>query len=206
VKWFLLLLVAFLTLVGCSSKSRLVHTGFLKGYENLKPLSTRANHLIYKESDANLSAYTKLYIPEIKVLSLSPEISPYDRELYAKVSAYCTASYKKLISKKSANYELVGVGQKGTLVLEVALSLVDGNNLDKAKAVAFVKKHHNAKLYEEGRTHLLVEVKTRDAMNNKVLVQSMRLMDEKKIKVTSKQIQFKDLQPALDAWLAQLIR
>ena len=132
-----LFILALVALAGCSSKPVPSSTGFLHSYNGLKPVSSDKTHLFSKNKDVNLSSYTKLFIPDVKVIALSEDIRPYDRELFTQISAYSTASYKKLISKKSSNYELVDVAQKGTLILEVALSMVEGSTVSKAQPLAF---------------------------------------------------------------------
>ena len=181
-------------------------TGFLHSYKGLEPVSSDTTHLFSKNKDINLSHYTKLYIPEVKVIALSEKINPYDRELFTQISAYSTASYKKLISKKSSNYELVDVAQKGTLILEVALSMVDGDDILKAHSLAFKSDAQTQEAYSKGEARLLVEVKTSDAMNNEVLVQSMHLISDQEVLTTADTLKFRDVQPALDRWLTQLIK
>lgn len=205
-KFLSLTLLAIMFFTGCASKSVPSATGFLDSYADLKPLELDKTHLVSKNKDINLSRYSKLYIPEVKVISLTEQLNPYDRELFTQISAYSTASYKKLISKKSSNYKLVGVGQKDTLIIEVALSMVEGDDISNAKPLAFAKNTQTQEVYTQGDARLLVEVKTRDAMTNEVLVRSMRLINQESIKVSAEHIRFKDLQTALDAWLGQLLK
>lgn len=192
----------------CVSKNNV--TGFLESYEGLKPVSsTKKIHLFSKDTDSNLSAYTKILIPDIKVLPNSREQSPYDLNLYTQISAYASASYRKIIMKNSANYELVDVPQKGTMVMHIALSMVqvkdENTTFEGLKLLAFKKDHSSHTVYEQANGRLLIEVKTTDAFSNKVLARSLHVMTNNKVSALGDKLRFKDLQAALDAWLAQSI-
>ena len=43
-------------------------------------------------------------------------------------------------------------------------------------------------------------------MNNEVLVQSMHLISDQEVLTTADTLKFRDVQPALDRWLTQLIK
>jgi hypothetical protein len=203
--YFFVLLV--FVLGACVSKQ--TTTGFLESYDDLKPVSS-AKRLHFFNADANLSAYTKILIPEIKVLSNSREQTPYDRSLYAKISAYTTASYRKIIMKNSANYEVVDVPQKGAMVMNIALSMVQITDVDTTledlKPLAFKKDYSTDNAYLQGKARLLIEVKTTDALSSRVLARSLHVLIDEKVSATEEKLRFKDIQASLDAWLAQSIQ
>ena len=200
---YLLAIVVFLG--ACSFKG----TGFLTSYKGLKPLYTDTMHYFYKSPDVNLSQYRKIFIPDIKILALTKDQGPSDYELYNTISAYTTASYKKMLMKKSANYELVGVAQKHTMVMQIALSMVKVNEqtktLDQLETLPFKVQKKSQDAYSKAEARLMIEVKTTDAMSGKILARSVHVMVDEKVQSRQK-IKFSDIQRALDAWLTQTLR
>ena len=187
----------FLTLVftGCSSPKR---TGVLESYDTLNPVAKGKLHFFEQSKDANLSSYTKVLVPPVQVLSLLAENTPQQIKLNNQISAYTTAVYRKMIMKYSSNYQLVDVGQKETLVINIFISLVEvspeGKSLEEISSVPF-------KAAQSDSVHLLIEVRTTDAMGDKLLARSMQVIEGEKIISKSDVLEFKDLQKALDKWL-----
>ncbi len=188
-----------LIIVACSSPKR---TGVLGLYDSLSPVSKGRLHFFKQSDDVNLSTYSKVLVPPIKVVSLLPYDSPEQIKLNSQISAYSTAVYRKMIMKHSSNYQLVDVGQKGTLVINIFLSLAEvspgGRSLEEIRSVSF-------KVSQSDSVHLLIEVRTTDAMNGKVLARSMQVVENETIVPKSDFLAFKDLQKALDKWLDGVI-
>ncbi len=195
----LCILVFALYMSGCSSAKR---TGVLGSYGSLSPVSKGKLHFFQKSDDTNLTSYKKVIVPPIKVMSLVSEESPQLMKLSAEVSAYATAVYRKLIMKHSSNYELVDVGQKNTLIINIFISLIEvlpeGEGLDAISSISF-------KATQGENVHLLIEVRTVDAMNGKELARSMKVIEGEGIVSKSDTLCFKDLQKALDKWLDNAI-
>lgn len=189
--------LVFLVLVvtACSSPKR---TGALDSYESLVPVVKGKLHFFKKSRDANLSTYNKVLVPPIKVLSLLPEETPQQIKLNSQISAYTTAVYRKLIMKHSSNYQLVDVGQKETLVINIFISLVKVS--PKAEGLGSISSIPFTAIPMDG-VHLLIEVRTTDAMSGKVLAHSMQVIEDETIVPKTNTIEFKDLQKALDSWL-----
>ena len=185
-------------LSACSAK----HTGCFSTYDGLKSISSENMHWVERSND-DLQGYTKLLIPPVKVISsLSSQDTPYDIKRNAEISAYTTSVYRKMIMRRSSNYELVDVAQKDTLVLNICLSIVevspDQKSLDDLNSISFDD------IDDEG-AYLMVEVRTTDAFSNEVLVRSLQVMQDEKIIPTSEVLRFNDLRKSLDTWLSRAI-
>jgi hypothetical protein len=181
-------------------------TGFFKSYDAFQPVAHSNSLFFYQEKDANLSAYDKMFIPEIQVLAHTAHTTPEDNRLYAQISAYATAAYTKNIIKNSANYTVVDVAQKGAMVMQIAISMVEvhpeDKNWDQLSALPFTLDAETYSVYSEGSARLLIEARISDAMSGKLLARSIRIVMGEEVKVhNNAYLQFKDLQAALDTWL-----
>ncbi len=127
-----------------------------------------------------------------------PDESPEQVMLNKQVSTYATAVYRKMIMKHSSNYQLVDVGQKEALVINIFISLAeimpDQRGIDAINSISF-------KDVQSKQAYLLIEVRTTDAMSGELLARSMQVIEDEKIILQSDAISFKDLQNALDKWL-----
>jgi hypothetical protein len=185
-------------------------TGFFKSYDEFKPTSHDNFLFFHKEDDANLSHYDKIFIPDIKILSYTANMNSEDNKLYTQIAAYSTAAYTKNIIKNSANYKVVDVAQKGAMVMQIALSIVEVHpedaNWDQLSALPFTLDASTYSAYSEGNARLLIEARISDAMNGKLLARSMRIVMEEEIKAhDDTHLQFKDVQTALDRWLYEAV-
>ncbi len=200
------LVLATLLLAACSSNiAAKKRTGFFKNYEGLKIVGEK---LYFEQIEgADLSAYNKIYVPDIKVISNATEDSPRDIELYTQISAYTTAAYRKNILKNSSNYILVDVPQAKSVIMEIAISLVELKADDKSSlnALAFALNADTKSAFEQGRVRILTEARITDAMNGRLLARSMRVVLEKEISPESEHLRFSDLHEALDRWLNEAI-
>jgi len=186
-----------------------IRTGFLDNYDGLKKVSTNEIHFFENIDDANLSAYDKIYIPDIKVFSNTSVQTAQENELYTQITAYTTAAYRKNIMKKSANYSLVDVAQEGTIIMQIAISTVEVHPKDKEwdnmTALPLSMTESTQKTYQEGSARLLIEARISDAMNDKLLARSMRVIMDQEIRSNDDRLSFKDLQASLDRWLYKTV-
>jgi uncharacterized protein DUF3313 len=141
---------------------------------------------------------------------MKSQTSPQDNRLYAQVSAYSTAAYTKNIIKNSANYKVVDVAQKGAMVMQIALSMVEVHpedaNWDQLSALPFTLDASTYTVYNEGNARLLIEARISDAMSGRLLARSMRIVMEEEIRTHGgAYLEFKDLQAALDTWLYEAV-
>jgi len=181
-----------LLLSACST----LQTGFFSSYEGMKKLDE--NFYFSKVDDANLSAYDKVFIPEVKLMTNRGKLTPAQHQLNIELKAYATRGYRRTINQK----KLVNVGQKNTLVIQIALSLA---HIDKTKkgldAVEFLPLSADDTSKE---LHLVIEVQSVDIMTSKVLSRSVRIIMNEDVNV--KELSFKDVQPSLDAWLKDVVK
>jgi len=200
-------LVCTLLLSSCSTGQAYQNrTGFFNAYEGLENKARTKSLFFERMPDANLSAYDKILIPQIKVLANTSLATPAEHELYTQISDYSTAAYRKNIIKNSANYELVDVPQKNTIIMQIAISMVEVHNEDREwdglSALAFSLNVNTYGVYQEGNARLLIEARISDAMSAKLLARSMRVIDNEKVMMhTADRLGFKDVQNALDTWL-----
>ncbi|MBE0499106.1 MAG: DUF3313 family protein [Campylobacterales bacterium] len=191
---------------GCASQP--LHqnrSGFLGSYAfSAQAVSDRTYYFETLEG-ADLSAYEKILVPDIKVLPNTKRQSSQENILYEQISSYASAAYRQNIIKNSSNYTLVDVAQVDTMIIEIALSMVevhdDDKEWDNLSALALSLNPQTFMRYQEGDARLLVEARISDAISGKVLARSMRIVMEEKVSLHSDKLQFQDLQPALDRWL-----
>lgn len=204
-------LVLALVLTACSAaKTYQNRTGFLDSYEGIKQVSS--NHSLYFEQmpDSNLSAYDKIVIPDIKVIANTFAPTPYEHKLYSLISAYTTAAYRQNIIKNSANYKVVDVAQKGAIVMQIAVSMIevhpDDHEWDNLSALGFTLNAGTYAAYLEGDARILIEARITDAMTQRLLAHSVHaIRDEKIILHDPDRLQFSDVQAGLDRWLNESI-
>lgn len=210
-KHLLYTLLLSLVFTACSTTQTYHNrTGFFKSYESFKPVAHNSSLFFHKEADANLSAYDKMFIPEIKILPHTLQTTSEDNKLFAQIAAYATSAYTKNIIKNSANYKVVDVAQKGAMVMQIAISVVEvhpeDENWDQLSSLPFTLDASTYAAYTEGNARLLIEARISDAMSGSLLARSMRIVNKEKIRLhEDTHLQFKDLQAALDTWLYEAV-
>lgn len=185
------ILTVLVGLIFLACATPLQHTGFLKHYEGLRAVEGKTG--VYFEALEDLGQYEKVYINEVQVISNATQEDAQIYALKTTMATYATAAYRKTITKFADNYTLVDVGQEGTVVISIALSLVQLNDDGTFYSVPMNKQSFK----DNAQIRLLVESRSEDAMSNKLLARSMRVVQTP---VKSFQ-QFSDIQAALDSWL-----
>ncbi len=184
-------------------------SGFLGSYEFSAQAVSDKTYYFETLEGADLSAYEKILVPEIKVIPNTKSQSAQENVLYDQISSYATAAYRQNIIKNSANYTLVDVAQVDTLIIQIAVSMVevhpDDKEWDNLSALALSLNPQTFMRYQEGDARLLVEARISDAISGKVLARSMRIVMEEKISLHEDQLQFQDVQAALDRWLNEAV-
>lgn len=204
-------LILAVILNSCASpKDYKSRTGFFNSYSGLEESKQTDSFLFEQMKDVNLSAYNKILIPDIKVLSNTLFSTPSENRLHIQASAYTSAAYRKNIIKNSSNYEVVDVPQKETMVIEISISMIEVHPEDKEwdglSALAFSLNPSTYAAYEEGNVRLMIEAKITDAMSEKLLARSIHVIKDKEVKLhTAYKLQFKDFQDALDSWLNEAL-
>lgn len=202
--------ISLVVLSACSAGvSYQYRTGFLKNYESLEKASKGESHFFEKIGDVDLADYDKILVPDIKIIANTNASTPQENELYAQISAYTSAAYRKNISKNSSNYTLVDVSQEGTMIMQIAISLVESHpedkNWDNLIAFPFNLNANTYTNFVDGNVRVLIEARIMDAMSSKVLAHSMRVIMQDEVRLSGDQLEFKDLQSSLDRWLNEAI-
>lgn len=191
---------------GCASQQpHQNRSGFLGSYAFFEQAGSDKVYYFETLEGADLSTYRKILVPEIKLIPNTKRQSSQENILYDQISSYTSAAYRQNIIKNSANYTLVDVAQVDTMIIEIALSMVevhpDDKDWDNLSALALSLNPQTFMSYKEGDARLLVEARISDAISGKVLARSIRIVMEEKVSLHAEQLQFQDLQPALDRWL-----
>ncbi len=170
--------------------------GFFNAYEGLKKID---NNFYFEQIDeANLSAYDKVFVPEVKLMVNQGEIEPAAHQLNIEIKAYATKGYRKKIS----HYKRVDIRQKGTIELRIALSLA---SLEKNKKGLNALNFRPISSSEtEEKLYLVVEIEAVDVMTSKRLSRCVRIITDKNIDTSN--LSFKEIQASLDSWLSTTIR
>jgi hypothetical protein len=189
---------AFVTLLltACAGP-QVQHSGFLEDYSHLQEVEGSPGLSFEKVSSESLLSYDKMYVKEIRVITMSEDITPQKRALINMIQAYTTASYKKNISKFSENYTLVDVGQQKTIIMDIALSFVA---VDDGRFTVVPMNDSSFQTYSDVR--LLVEARATDAMSDQLLSRSMNVIEQK----VSGFKHFSDVQKAIDSWLDHMLK
>lgn len=191
---------------GCASQQpHQNRSGFLGSYAFSAQADSDKTYYFETLKGADLSAYKKILVPDVEVIPNTTSQSSQENILYEQISSYASAAYRQNIIKNSSNYTLVDVAQVDTMIIQIAVSVVEVHPDDKAwdnlSALAFSLSPQNFMRYQEGDARLLVEARITDAISGKVLARSMRIVMEEKISLHGEQLEFQDFQAALDRWL-----
>ncbi len=188
----LISIVLLLLFSACATKER----GLFNSYIGLKKIDK--NFYFEQTNEANLSAYDKVFVPEVKLMINQGELKPAQHQLNMEIKAYATQKYRKKIS----HYKRVDIRQKGTIELRIALSLA---SLEKNKKGLNALNFRPISPSEtEEKLYLVVETEAIDVMTLKRLSRCVRIVSDKSIDTSN--LSFKEIQPSLDSWLSTTIR
>ncbi len=203
------LLGSLVLMTGCVSKTVApTNSGFFKSYEGLDGDNGKfEKSLIDISSDAEFSQYENIYVAPIKVISgVSPsQITPEQKKLYQEIADYVREGYKKEIHDNGI-YTLVEDEKKEkTVSLEIALSAVEVHFDDitwyQLSPIELGLTGRSIATYLDGSVRILGESRLVDASNKKVLLRTLTLQKGEEVNVEESVLSFKDIKPAIDAWL-----
>lgn len=191
---------------GCASRNVAnQNTGFLNSYDGLDGFENRVIKIV---TDADLSKYENIYIAPVKVISGIPEKeqTANQKELFKKMSEYLTQGYKAEVSKNS-KYKIVDMAGVKTITSEIAVSAVevhfDDKKWNQLTPIALDVTVVSQATYTDASVRILFESKLSDSVTGDVLVRTMDMQKDEKIGTEEYELLFKDVKPALDAWLAR---
>ena len=186
---------------GCASKNmEAKNSGFFTDYTELEKQS---------KLKPDLSKYKKIIVAPVQVISvISPdEQNEAQKKLYKEISEYLNVEYKKEI-QSAGNYVVTEGEYPDAMILETAISTVEVH-FDDDKWNQFTPTpmginvvSFNAYMDEDVR--ILGEKRLLDSETKKVLARSMSIQKDVKIILSAEHLEFKDVKPALDSWLAQI--
>lgn len=205
-----LVIGAMFFMSGCSSK--VVHpenTGFFKDYEQFKKSADFNGSSLSVSSKADISKYESILISPVEVISsiAQEKQTPMQKKLYKEISDYLTDGYKREIAK-SSKYKIAKTKGPNTMKLESAVSTVevhfDDSKWNQFSPISMGVTVVSYNSYADEDVRLLGEKRLVDSMSGEVLFQSMNIMKEGEIVVESEDLEFKNIKPALDAWLEHI--
>jgi len=200
-----LLLWAIFSLIflvsGCASKNmQAQNTGFFEDYEQFDKQTA---------VKADLSKYKKIIVVPIEVMSAIAEDKQTEKQkkLYKEISEYLLAEYKKEI-KNSARFVLTETSSPNTIMLETGISTVevhfDDASWNQITPIQMGLNVVSFNAYMDGDVRILGEKRLVDAETKEVISRSMNIQKNNEITISGETIEFKDVKPALDSWLAQV--
>ncbi|PHR57834.1 MAG: hypothetical protein COA44_05000 [Arcobacter sp.] len=205
----LALLGSLVLMTGCVSRTVVPkNSGFLKTYEGLDTKNAKFEKSMIRISpEVDFASYENIYVAPVNVISgVSKEnMTDKQRKLYAKIAEYVRIAYKKEI-KDNGIYTLAENKETDkTLVLEIGLSAVEVHFDDvtwyQLSPIELGLTGTSISTYLDGAVRILGESRLIDISTGKVLLRTMRLQKTEKVSLETKELNFTDLKPALDAWL-----
>jgi hypothetical protein len=197
-----------LLMSGCAGKRVDVkNSGFFKDYDELHSSDNYSAQKSLKEFD--MSKYKTILIAPVLVI---PAISieqqtPSQKKLYKEISDYLSDGYKREI-QSSKRYKLVETKGADTLILETAVSTVEVHFEDEKWnqfspiAMDITVTSYNS--YIDENVRVLGEKRIVDAATGEILAESMNIVKDEKIILNSDALEFREIKPALDSWIAHI--
>ncbi len=208
-KTLLLLLVgSVLFMSGCANRDMQARdSGFLKSYEGIEEHDKLEGTRIHITPGTDFTKYENIYIADVEIISAISEKkwTPEQKILFEKMTEYLTAGYKTAV-KEGTGYRLVENKKKPkTLIFEGAVSAVEVHFDDmewyQFTPITLGLTGIARATYVDGAVRILGEGRFVDATTGKVLLRAMRLQKGEEVSTDADKLIFKDVKPALDAWL-----
>ena len=186
---------------GCASKNmQAKNSGFFEDYSELKK-QTELKPDFYK--------YKKIIVAPVQVISaITPEEqTEAQKKLYKEISEYLNAQYKKEI-QSAGKYTVTDNEYPDAMILQTAVSTVEVH-FDDDKWNQFTPTPMGVNVvsfnaYMDEDVRILGEKRLVDSETKKVLARSMSIQKDVKIILSAEHLEFKNVKPALDSWLAQI--
>ena len=194
---------------GCANKDmQAKNSGFLSNYKGLEEHDKLEGTRIHIAPGADFTKYENIYIEDVQIVSAIPEDkwTPEQKILFEKMTTYLTQGYKNAISE-GTGYRLVeDKNTPKTLVFEGAVSAVEVHFDDmewyQFTPITLGMTMAARATYVDGAVRILGEGRFLDGKTDKVLMRMMRLQKGEEVTTDADRLVFKDVKPALDAWLS----
>ncbi len=200
-------LSASILISGCANKDMVdSHSGFLKSYEGLEEMKNLDDTISSTTPGADFSNYENIMVAPIEIMSgiVESEKTPEQKKLFQDISTYLTDGYKKQISR-NGNYKLAETEGPNTMKLEAAISAVQVNfddlNWYQYIPISLALTGISRATYSDESVRILAEARMVDTQTNEVLLRRVSLEEGLEIPDDEAPLEFKDVKPALDAWL-----
>ena len=203
-------LAAAILMSGCANKEmEEQQSGFLKSYEGLEEDKKYEGTLTRVMPGADFNKYQNIMVSPIQVLSGISEDAktPHQKKLIQDMSNYLTEGYKEAFRTETA-FNVVETAGPGTLKFEGAISAVEVHHDDLqwyqfipiSLAVTGVARA----TFVDGKARILGEGRLSDSQTGDVLMRVVSLQKGQPVTTDKDHLEFKDVQPGLDAWLGRL--
>jgi len=190
---------------GCAGKrTDAKNSGFFKDYTQLKSQNDYSASKSVEKVD--LSKYKTILIAPALVVSAIPlqQQTVSQKRFYKEISNYLDEGYKREI-QKSTKYKIVEKKGTDTLIFESAVSAVEVHFDDKKWnqfspiAMDITVTSYNS--YMDENVRILGEKRIVDSATDKVLIESMNIIKDKKVVLSADVLDLEAIKPALDAWI-----
>jgi len=188
---------------GCASKdTSLINTRTPEAHKKSSPVEKPSHK-------KKISQYKSIIVSPVKVISYV-EVKNQTLEqmrLYQNISDYLESEYK-LIIDENPKYKLQNKESSDTLILKSEISVVQidskNKNNNKTMPIAMSLNDSTLKAYADENVRLLGKKSFIDSMDGRVIKSSEELQENIAVLIDGEILNFKDFQPALDAWLEQI--
>lgn len=201
-------IASLLLMTGCANKNMQdKHSGFLKSYDGLEKHEKFEESMVRIMPGSDFTKYENIYVEQVSIVSgidKDKETSA-QKKLYKEISDYLTQGYKNEI-KQNGIYTLVeDKTVPKTLVFEVGISAVEVH-FDDMQWYQFTPVTLGLTVvargtYMDAAVRILGEGRLVDGQTQEVLMRAMSLQKGEEVGTEADELVFKDVKPALDAWL-----
>lgn len=205
---FSVLVLAMLLVNGCANKNmEEKHSGFLKSYDGLDSHDDFENTMIRIMPGTDFTKYENIYVSPVQILSgiAEKDQTPHQKKVYKEISEYLTKGYKAEILKNGVFNLVEDKNTSKTMTFELAISAVEVHFDDiqwyQLTPITLGLTITARATYVDAAVRILAEARLSDSDNGTVLARAMDLQKGEEVKSEADELVFKDVKPALDAWL-----
>jgi len=203
-------LAAAILMSGCANKEmEEQQSGFLKSYEGLEEDKKFEGTLTRVTPGADFNKYQNIIVAPIQILSGISEDAktPQQKKLIQDMSDYLTEGYKEAFRTDTA-FNVVETKGPGTILFEGAISAVEVHHDDlewyQLIPISLAVTGVARATFVDGKARILGEGRLSDSQTGEVLVRAVSLQKGQPVTTDKDHLEFKDVQPGLDAWLGRL--
>jgi len=204
----LILLGSLILMSACANRNmENKKSGFLKSYEGLESHDDFENTTIRIMPGTDFTKYENIYVSPVKILSGIPEKdqTSHQKQIYKEISEYLTVGYKNEIQKNGIFNLVEDKDTPKTMNFELAISAVEVHYDDiqwyQLTPITLGLTITARATYVDAAVRILAEARLTDSKTQEVLARAMDLQKGEEVGTDADELVFKDVKPALDAWL-----